>query len=82
MVSFEPFSPVNWTTSRHCPFRCYSDPYFGSVPSGFRNQALMVLRDRLVRREISDRDRPSRKYILRILPNVAMVITSNTTLLD
>jgi len=28
-----------------------------------------VLRDRLVRRDISDRDSPSRKYILRILPN-------------
>ena len=35
----------------------------------------MVLRDRLVRRDISERDSPSRKYILRILPNVAMVIT-------
>ena len=35
----------------------------------------MVLRDRLVRREISDRDKPSRNYILRILPSVAMVIT-------
>jgi hypothetical protein len=49
--------------------------YLGSLPCGFLSQALMVLRDRLVRREISDRDSPSRKYILRILPNVAMVIT-------
>ena len=52
----------------------YAKPMY-SLPCGFLSQDLMVLRDRLVRREISDRDKPSRKYILRILPSVAMVIT-------
>jgi len=34
-----------------------------------------VLRDRLVRRAISLIDTPSRKYSLRTLPSIAMVIT-------
>jgi hypothetical protein len=35
----------------------------------------IVVRDNPVRRAISDRDMPSRKNILRTLPNISMVIT-------
>jgi hypothetical protein len=49
--------------------------YFGSVPNGTFTHFFIVVRDNPVRRAISDRDMPSRKNILRTLPNISMVIT-------
>ena len=64
-----------------CPLRraAYSDRrvgwYFGSVPIGTFIHFFIVVRDNPVRCAIFDRDRPSRKNILRTLPNISMVIT-------
>jgi len=49
--------------------------YFGCVPGAARSHRLIVLRDKLVSLAISLIDFLSRKYMPRILPIKAMVIT-------
>ena len=55
---------------------CSERRYLGSRFTGALSHVRIVLRDKLVIRAISRSDFLSRKYIRRILPIIAMVITS------